>query len=164
MDMVRLRSRAVESAGYDADSRTLRIRFEHGGLYGLSGDLGFDAASRAENVRRVGHVARFFADAGGIAIVALVSPFRADRDLARRLHAKAGLPFIEVFVDTPLEECARRDPKGLYARAKSGRLSGLTGQETPYEPPESPEVTIRTLEEPVTTVVEQLIALIESLA
>ncbi|MFT4034039.1 MAG: adenylyl-sulfate kinase [Patulibacter sp.] len=132
--------------------------------HGLSGDLGFDAASRAENVRRVGHVARFFADAGGIAIVALVSPFRTDRDLARRLHDKAGLPFIEVFVDTPLEECARRDPKGLYARAKAGRMRGLTGQDTPYEPPESPEVTIRTLQQQVHESVEQLIALLDGLA
>lgn len=131
--------------------------------HGLSGDLGFDAASRAENVRRVAHVARFFADAGGIAIVALVSPFRQDRDLARRLHEKAGLPFLEVFVDTPLEECARRDPKGLYARAKSGRLSGLTGEQNPYEAPSSPEVTIKTLEEPVTGAVERLIGVLDEL-
>ena len=125
--------------------------------HGLSGDLGFDAASRAENVRRVAHVARFFADAGGVAVVALVSPFRADRDLARRLHEKAGLTFVEVFVDTPLEECARRDPKGLYARAKAGRLSGLTGQSTPYEAPAAPEVTIKTMEEPVQAAVDRLI-------
>ncbi|MDO9352219.1 MAG: adenylyl-sulfate kinase [Solirubrobacteraceae bacterium] len=131
--------------------------------HGLSGDLGFDAASRAENVRRVGHVARFFADAGGIAVVALVSPFRQDRDLARRLHEKAGLPFLEVFVDTPLEECARRDPKGLYARAKAGRLSGLTGQQNPYEAPPSPEVTIKTLEESVESAVGRLIELLDSL-
>ncbi|MEH3054347.1 MAG: adenylyl-sulfate kinase [Patulibacter minatonensis] len=132
--------------------------------HGLSGDLGFDAASRAENVRRVGHVARFFADAGGIAIVALVSPFRADRDLARRLHDKAGLPFIEVFVDTPLEECARRDPKGLYARSKAGRMSGLTGQQTPYEPPVSPEVHIETLRQSAAESVDGLLALIDALA
>ena len=129
--------------------------------HGLSGDLGFDAASRAENVRRVAHVARFFADAGGIAVVALVSPFRQDRDLARRLHEKAGLPFIEVFVDTPLEECARRDPKGLYARAKAGRLQGLTGEQNPYEPPPSPEVTIKTLEESVTDAVARLVGLLD---
>ncbi len=131
--------------------------------HGLSGDLGFDAASRAENVRRVAHVARFFADAGGVAVVALVSPFKQDRDLARRLHVKAGLPFIEVFVDTPLEECARRDPKGLYARAKAGRLSGLTGQSNPYEPPPSPEVTVKTLEEPVEHAVERLMTLLDEL-
>ena len=130
--------------------------------HGLSGDLGFDAASRAENVRRVAHVARFFADAGGVAIVALVSPFRQDRDLARRLHEKAGLTFLEVFVDTPLEECARRDPKGLYARAKAGRLSGLTGQSTPYEAPQTPEVTIPTLREPVQAAVDRLIAMLDA--
>lgn len=132
--------------------------------HGLSSDLGFDQASRAENVRRVAHVAEFFADAGGIALVALVSPYAADRDVARRLHTEAGLAFVEVFVDTPLEECVRRDPKGLYARARSGKLSGLTGQSSPYERPEAPEVTVRTLEEPVTDAVDRLIALIESLA
>lgn len=132
--------------------------------HGLSADLGFDAASRTENVRRVSHVARFFADAGGIAIVALVSPFRADRELARRLHDRAELHFVEVFVDTPLEECARRDPKGHYARARSGRLSGLTGLEASYEPPSAPEVTIATLEQSVEASVARLIALIDDLA
>ena len=95
--------------------------------HGLSGDLGFDPASRSENIRRVAHVARLFADAGAVAVVSLVSPFREDRDAARALHDEAGLPFVEVFVDTPVEECARRDPKGLYARARAGRLTGLTG-------------------------------------
>ena len=80
-------------------------------------------------------MARLFADAGAVAIVALVSPFAADRDGARRLHAEAGLPFLEVFVDTPLDECERRDPKGLYARQRSGSLHGLTGRDAPYEPP-----------------------------
>jgi bifunctional enzyme CysN/CysC len=111
--------------------------------HGLSGDLGFDPASRSENMRRVGHVARLFADAGAVALVSLVSPFREDRLAARRLHEAAGLPFVEVFVDTPVEECARRDPKGLYARARAGRLSGLTGDSAPYEPPEAAELVVR---------------------
>jgi bifunctional enzyme CysN/CysC len=108
--------------------------------HGLSGDLGFDPASRSENMRRVAHVARLFADAGA---VALVSPFREDRLAARKLHEAAGLPFVEVFVDTPVEECARRDPKGLYARARAGRLAGLTGDSAPYEPPEAAELVVR---------------------
>ncbi|MDA0168618.1 adenylyl-sulfate kinase [Solirubrobacter taibaiensis] len=111
--------------------------------HGLSGDLGFDPASRSENIRRVAHVARLFADAGAVALVSLVSPFREDRDAARKLHEAAGLPFIEVFVDTPVEECARRDPKGLYARARAGRLPGLTGESAPYEPPTDAEIVIR---------------------
>jgi bifunctional enzyme CysN/CysC len=117
--------------------------------HGLSGDLGFDPASRTENVRRVAHVARLFADAGAVALVSLVSPFREDRVAARRLHEAAGLLFFEVFVDTPLEECARRDPKGLYARARAGRLVGLTGDSAPYEPPDEAELVVRGAEESV---------------
>jgi bifunctional enzyme CysN/CysC len=117
--------------------------------HGLSGDLGFDAAARHENVRRVAHVARLFADAGAVAIVSLVSPFAADRDRARALHDEAGLDFFEVFIDTPLEECERRDPKGLYARARAGSLKGLTGVGDPYEPPADPELVVRTTDEPL---------------
>ena len=106
---------------------------------GLNGDLGFSAEDRDENVRRVAHVARLFADAGIVAIVPLISPYRAARDLARQLHEAADLRFVEVFVDTPLEECERRDPKGLYARARAGEITGMTGVDDPYEPPLSPE-------------------------
>ena len=123
--------------------------------HGLSGDLGFDPASRTENIRRVAHVARLFADAGAVALVSLVSPFRDDREAARQLHEAAGLPFIEVFVDTPVEECARRDPKGLYAKARAGRLPGLTGESAPYEPPDHAELVIRDL--PIETAAEQVL-------
>ena len=91
--------------------------------HGLSGDLGFSPGDRAENIRRVAHVARLFADAGVVAIVSLVSPSAADRALARELHEAAGLPFVEVFVDTPVEVAERRDPKGLYARARAGECA-----------------------------------------
>jgi bifunctional enzyme CysN/CysC len=107
--------------------------------HGLNGDLGFSAEDRDENVRRVGHVARLLADAGLVAIVPLISPYRAARDFARALHGAAGLPFVEVFVDTPLEECERRDPKGLYARARAGEITGMTGIDDPYERPLDPE-------------------------
>lgn len=109
---------------------------------GLNGDLGFSADDREENVRRVAHVARLFADAGIVAIVPLISPYRAGRDLARRLHETADLDFIEVHVDTPLAECERRDPKGLYAKARSGELTGMTGIDDPYQPPTNPEIRL----------------------
>jgi bifunctional enzyme CysN/CysC len=110
--------------------------------HGLNGDLGYGAADRAENVRRVGHVARLFADAGLVALVPLISPYRADRDLVRRLHDEAGLRFVEVFVDTPIELCEARDPKGLYAKARAGELTGFTGVDDPYEAPSSPELVL----------------------
>jgi adenylyl-sulfate kinase len=103
--------------------------------HGVSGDLGFSPCDRDENVRRVGAVAQLFADAGAIALVSLVSPYRASRRLVRELHEQCGLPFVEVFVNTPVDECARRDPKGLYARAHAGELTGLTGVDDPYEEP-----------------------------
>ena len=111
--------------------------------HGLNGDLGFTAADRTENVRRVGHVARLFADAGLVAVVPLISPFRADRDLVRALHAEAGLPFAEVFVDTPIELCEQRDPKGLYAKARAGQITGFTGVDDPYEAPDAAELVLR---------------------
>ncbi len=107
---------------------------------GLNGDLGFAPDDRAENIRRVAHVARLLADAGLVALVPVISPYRADRDLARELHTAADLVFVEVFVDTPLELCEQRDPKGLYAKARSGELSGMTGIDDPYEPPLAPDV------------------------
>jgi len=110
--------------------------------HGLNGNLGFSADDRAENVRRVGEVARLFADAGVIAVVPLISPYRAGRDHARALHEAAGLTFLEVFVDTPLEECEARDPKGLYKQARAGAITGFTGIDDPYEPPTSPELVV----------------------
>jgi bifunctional enzyme CysN/CysC len=111
--------------------------------HGLNADLGFSAADRAENVRRVGHVARLLADAGVVALVPLISPYRADRDLVRALHGEAGLPFLEVFVDTPIELCEQRDPKGLYKQARAGQLKDFTGIDAPYEAPTDPELVLR---------------------
>jgi bifunctional enzyme CysN/CysC len=110
--------------------------------HGLNGDLGFSATDRAENVRRTAEVAALLADAGVVVLVALVSPYRADRAAARAVHESRGLPFLEIHVATPLEECERRDPKGLYARARAGEISGLTGVDDPYEPPEAPDVVV----------------------
>jgi adenylyl-sulfate kinase len=111
--------------------------------HGLNGDLGFSATDRAENVRRVAEVARLFADAGVIALVPLISPYRAGRDRAREVHEAAGLTFLEVFVDTPIELCEQRDPKGLYRKARAGEITGFTGIDDPYEAPERPELVLR---------------------
>ncbi len=111
--------------------------------HGLNGDLGFSAADRDENVRRVAEVARLFADAGVVALVPLISPYREARDRARFVHTIAGLPFLEVFVDTPIELCERRDPKGLYAKARAGEITGFTGIDDPYEAPLAPELVLR---------------------
>ena len=110
--------------------------------HGLNGDLGFSAEDRTENVRRVAEVARLFADAGVVALVPLISPYRAGRDQARAFHDAAGLPFVEVFVDTPLDVCEARDPKGLYAKARAGEITGFTGIDDPYEPPSSADLVL----------------------
>jgi len=125
--------------------------------HGLNGDLGFDPAARDENVRRTGEVARLFADAGLVALVSLVSPYAAARDAVRALHGAEGLPFFEVWVSTPPDECARRDPKGLWARAARGELSGLTGVDAPYEAPARPELELSG-EVPVKEAVERALA------
>jgi bifunctional enzyme CysN/CysC len=108
----------------------------------LNSDLGFDIASRHENVRRTAHVARLLADAGLVVVVSLISPYLAGRRVARELHEAAGVPFLEIYLDTPLVECERRDPRGLYARARRGEITGLTGIDDPYEPPEAPELVL----------------------
>src|SRR5262249_27415404 len=110
--------------------------------HGLSGDLGSSADDRDEHIRRVAHVASLFADAGVVTLVPVVSPYRAGRDRARALHDAADLPFVEVFVDTPIDVCEQRDPKGLYAKAGAGELTGFTGVDDPYEPPLAAEVVL----------------------
>ena len=110
--------------------------------HGLNGDLGFSDRDRTENVRRAGEVARMFAESGVLALIALICPFEEDRRLIRTLHTEAGLSYAEVFVDTSLEECERRDPKGLYARARSGQLPGFTGIDSTYEVPLSPDLRL----------------------
>jgi bifunctional enzyme CysN/CysC len=112
--------------------------------HGLNRNLGFTDADRVENIRRVGEVAKLMADAGLIVICAFISPFRADRQMAREIAAPHA--FLEIFVDTPLEECMRRDPKGLYAKAKAGDIRNFTGFDSPYEPPGHPELRLATAE------------------
>lgn len=114
--------------------------------HGLNKNLGFSAEDRDENIRRIGEVTKLFADAGLISITSFVSPYRADRDRARKLHDEAGIPFIEVFVDTQLEECEKRDPKGLYKKARAGEIPNFTGISDPYEAPLNAEVVLKTTE------------------
>lgn len=114
--------------------------------HGLNQNLGFSVADREENIRRIGEVARLFADTGVIAITSFISPYRKDRDRVRELHREAGIPFVEVLVDVPIAVCEARDPKGLYKKARvalaEGRGIGFTGIDDPYEPPLSPEIVL----------------------
>ena len=112
--------------------------------HGLNLGLGFDAAGRAEAVRRAGEAALLLADAGAVAIVAMISPYRADRDAVRARHAVAGVAFLEAFVDAPLAVAESRDPKGLYAKARRGEIPGFTGIDDPYEAPPAAEIHLRT--------------------
>jgi adenylylsulfate kinase len=109
--------------------------------HGLNRNLGFSAADREENIRRIGEVAKLFADCGVVAMTSFISPYRKDRDIVRALHGDQ-LPFIEVHVNTPIETCEQRDPKGLYKKARAGQLKGFTGIDDPYEAPLKPELTI----------------------
>ncbi len=110
--------------------------------HGLNKNLGFSAADREENIRRIGEVAKLFADCGVITMTSFISPYRKDRDLVRELHVKGNLPFIEVYMATPIETCEQRDPKGLYKKARAGELKGFTGIDDPYEAPLTPELVI----------------------
>jgi adenylylsulfate kinase len=121
---------------------------------GLCKDLGFSVEDREENIRRVAELARLFVDAGLIVITAFISPFRRDRELARSLIGPEA--FVEVFVDAPLAECERRDPKGLYKKARDGLIKEFTGVDSIYEAPDDPDIRINTLDDSVETVVEQI--------
>jgi len=125
--------------------------------HGLNKDLGFSPADREENIRRIGEVAKLFADAGVVCLVSFISPYRKDRLCARRVHKKSNLPFVEVFVDTPLPVCEKRDVKGLYKKARQGEIKGFTGIDSPYEPPENPEVVVKTAEFSVTECMMQVV-------
>jgi len=125
--------------------------------HGLNKDLGFSPNDREENIRRIGEVAKLFADAGVVCLVSFISPYRKDRLSARRVHKKSNLPFIEVYVDTPLGVCEGRDVKGLYRKARRGEIKGFTGIDSPYEPPENPEVVVKTAEYEVSECMMQVV-------
>ena len=131
--------------------------------FGLNKNLGFSAEDRAENIRRIGEVAKLFADAGCVALTSFISPYRKDRDLCRQIHGEAkpaSLEFIEIYVDTPIEVCEQRDPKGLYKKARAGQIKGFTGIDDPYEAPVSPELVLDTTKLSVEQSVRQVIELL----
>ena len=129
--------------------------------HGLNSDLGFSDTDRTENIRRVAEVACLVADSGVVAIVPIISPFAASRDHARKIHRDNNLRFVEVHVATPIAECERRDTKGLYAKVRNGEMTGLSGVDSVYEPPKSPEVKVgannESLSESVAMIMAQLL-------
>jgi bifunctional enzyme CysN/CysC len=147
-NLVERRLHALGRHTYTLDGDNLR--------HGLNQDLGFSEADRAENVRRAAEVAALFADAGLIVIASLISPYRAERDLARGRVPEG--EFIEVFVDTPVDECRRRDPKGLYRKVDAGLIRNFTGIDAPYEPPSAPELHLRTTEASAEDLAERIVA------
>ena len=128
--------------------------------HGLTKDLGFTTVDRVENVRRIAEVAKLFVDAGLIVVVSVISPFRDEREMARRMMEEG--EFIEVFVDAPLEVCERRDPKGLYRKARAGEIKNFTGIDSPYEPPENPDIVLKTAEQSADELADQVIAYLRS--
>lgn len=128
---------------------------------GLNKNLGFSEADRNENIRRIGEVAKLFADSTAVAITSFISPYKADRQQARDLHGSAGLPFVEVFVNVPVEVAEQRDPKGLYKKARAGEIKDFTGISAPYEQPDNAEVELthqQSVEDSVKTVFDYLVA------
>ncbi|ODQ64182.1 adenylylsulfate kinase [Nadsonia fulvescens var. elongata DSM 6958] len=129
--------------------------------FGLNKDLGFSEKDRNENIRRIGEVAKLFADSTSIAITSFISPYRIDRDNARKLHEEANLPFLEVYIDVPVEVAEQRDPKGLYKKARAGIIPEFTGISAPYEEPLAAEIHIRSdklsVEEAVKVIADYLV-------
>ncbi|KAJ2594407.1 Adenylyl-sulfate kinase [Coemansia sp. RSA 1722] len=126
--------------------------------FGLNKNLGFSPEDRTENIRRIAEVSKLFADSSAIAITSFISPYRSDRESARKLHNEAGLPFVEVFADVPVSVAEDRDPKGLYKKARAGEIKEFTGISAPYEAPESPEIHIRTDQKTIAEAVEQIVS------
>ncbi|MEM8684881.1 MAG: adenylyl-sulfate kinase [Pseudomonadota bacterium] len=136
---------ALERALYQLGKLSYRLDGDNVRL-GINKNLGFSEEDRKENIRRIGEVAKLFGDAGTISLSSFISPYRGDRDEVRELHEQAGLTFVEVFVDCPLEEAERRDPKGLYKKARAGEIKNFTGIDDPYEAPLKPEIHLQTAE------------------
>jgi len=127
---------------------------------GINKNLGFSAEDRTENIRRIGEISKLFVDSAVFALSSFISPYREDRDKVRELHNESGYDFIEVYVDCPLAEAERRDPKGLYKKARAGEIKNFTGIDDPYEAPENPEIHLRTdqmtVEEEVSMIINYL--------
>lgn len=143
----------LEKRLYEADHSTYLLDGDNV-RHGLCGDLGFDDKARVENIRRISEVSKLFVDAGMIVLTAFISPFKADRNYCRSLLAEG--EFIEVFVDTPIEVCEKRDPKGLYQKARSGDIKHFTGIDSAYEAPQAPEIHLTYADESAEATVERL--------
>jgi len=152
---------ALEQKLYELGHLSYRLDGDNIRL-GINKNLGFSAEDRAENIRRIGEIAKLFADTGVITLSSFISPYREDRDRVRAIHDTAGLTFIEVFVDCPLEEVERRDPKGLYKKARSGVIKNFTGIDSPYEAPENPEIRLNTAVLSAEEAASQVIAWLEA--
>ena len=145
-----LHSRGIRSVVLDGDN----VR------HGLNKNLGFSAEDRAENIRRVGEVAKLFVDAGVLTLTAFISPYRADRDAARALLPDG--EFVEIYVNASLETCEKRDPKGLYKKARAGEIKGFTGIDDPYEAPENPELTLDANSKSIDDLAAEVVAFLEA--
>lgn len=154
---------AVEQALHLLNKHSYRLDGDNV-RHGLCANLGFSPQDRDENIRRIGEVAKLFADSGCITLCSFVSPYRAARDQVRKLHEDAGLPFFEIFVDIPIEVAQQRDPKGLYAKAAAGEIKDMTGlsEKSPFEVPENPELRLPTHEQPVEQSANDVVALLKN--
>jgi adenylylsulfate kinase len=152
---------ALEKVLYEQGRLAYRLDGDNIRL-GINKNLGFSAEDRTENIRRIGEVAKLFVDTGVIVLSSFVSPYRADRDVVRKLHADAGIDFIEVYVDVPLAEAEKRDPKGLYKKARAGEIKNFTGISDPYEAPEHPELVLPSHELSLQQEVEALLKLLKT--
>jgi adenylylsulfate kinase len=150
---------ALEEALFERGHLSYRLDGDNIRL-GINKNLGFSAEDRTENIRRIGEIAKLFVDSSVIALTSFISPYREDRDKVRALHEEAGMPFIEVFVDCSLDEAEKRDPKGLYKKARAGEIKNFTGIDDPYEAPENAEIHLHTdqmtLQEEVDLLLEHL--------
>ncbi|MDG1694426.1 MAG: adenylyl-sulfate kinase [Porticoccaceae bacterium] len=147
---------ALEKALYQRNTLSYRLDGDNIRL-GINKNLGFSAVDRAENIRRIGEISKLFSDCGAIALSSFISPYRQDRENVRTLHEESGIKFIEVFVDCSLEVAETRDPKGLYKKARDGKIKNFTGIDDPYETPKNPEIHLRTdqltLEQEIKTII-----------
>ena len=152
---------AVELEGILNEMGVLSYRLDGDNVrLGINKNLGFSAEDRTENIRRIGEVAKLFNDCGVITLSSFISPYIADRDAVRELHAQAGIDFIEVFVDCTLESAESRDPKGLYKKARAGEIRNFTGIDDPYEAPTSPEVHLRSDEQSMQEEIDAILAVL----
>ena len=150
---------ALENALHKAGRLSYRLDGDNVRL-GINKNLGFSAEDRTENIRRIGEIAKLFVDTGVITLSSFVSPYRADRDIVRDLHVEAGMDFIEVFVDVPLDVAESRDPKGLYKKARAGEIKNFTGIDDPYEAPNHAELVLNSHEMSLEQEVEILLSLL----